>query len=145
MSEYLKMSKDELESGYYRAFYDMREYSRSPQDDTEVSFGLFSSGGGTIGEIIMQWSLVGGKMTAQMKSYHDSWKVLSCFGDLIDALAEFDSAHITPDGFIEILKLHGFIDPKTEFKGDYMPDHMFAQYQKRRLRDKKLKQLNVNN
>lgn len=113
--------KEKLESEYFRSYTDLRKYKHQYSD----------------GEIAMRWIPLTGKMVPQIQAFDDSWKVLACFSDLIDKLAEFDGENITPDKFIEILESLGFINTDS-YKGDFIPNEMFESYQTRRKRDKKL-------
>lgn len=126
----VKLEKEELESKYFRGYY----YLNSEYVSNEIVFGLYSPGGGTIGEICMKWVLIGNRKVPQMQSYYDSWRVLSCFTDLLDRLSiEDDNPFLSIDEFIEILKSFEFIDT-TSYKGHYIPESMFKSYQIQRKR-----------
>ncbi len=135
--EWILKSNEELESEYFRAYCDFRVFGKN---DWEVSFGLNSPGGGTIGEMTMKWINLDGRKVPQLQVFDDAFKVLSCFGDLMSALAEQDSNNITIDEFVEILKEHNFLDTQS-WKGDYIPEKTFELYQKQRQRTNKIKQL----
>lgn len=133
--------KEELESEYFRSYTDLRKYKHQYSDGREeIMFALHHPGGGVIGEIAMRWIPLTGKMVPQIQSFDDSWKVLACFSDLIEKLADFDGENITPEKFIEILESLGFINTDS-YKGDFIPNEMFESYQIRRKRDKKLNEI----
>lgn len=124
--------KEKLESEYFRSYSDLRKYKHQYTDGREeIMFALHHPGGGVTGEIVMVWKPLNGRMVPQLQSYDDSWKVLSCFTDLIDRLGDFDGDNITPDEFIEILESLGFISTNL-YEGDYIPDEMFREYQEKR-------------
>lgn len=135
-TEWLNKTSEELESEYFRAYHDFRKYS-----DMEVSFGLHSPGGGTIGEMTMKWIKLDGRMVPQLQVFDDGWKVLNCFSDLMSTLADKDSNNISVDEFIVILKECGFLSPSDMWDGDFIPHKVFQDYQKQRQRNKKIKQL----
>lgn len=133
--------KEQLESEYFRSYTDLRKYKHQNRDGAEeVMFALHSPGGGVTGEIAMRWTRLSGRMVPQPQSFDDSWRVLSCFTDLIDKLADVDGENITPDEFIDILESLGFINTDS-YKGDFIPVEMFEAYQVRRKRDNKLNQI----
>jgi hypothetical protein len=138
--KWLDKTNEELEAEYFRAYYDLRKYKTS-DTDWEISFGLHSPGGGTIGEIIMHWVHLGDRMVPQLQAFDDSWRILSCFSDLMAILAKHDSDNITPDDFIKILKENNFLNPQEMWDGDFISDEMFKQYQIQRQRNNNLKQL----
>ena len=135
------INKEELESEHYRGYSDFRKYKKDSVYRTileeSIMVGLYHPGGGTTGEFefIFEVGENALKSCVTLKSYDDSWHVLSCFGDLFDKMAEHNEEHLTMDFFIKnILEPCGFI-PCVE----YMSDKDFDNYQKLRKRKEKLK------
>jgi len=79
----------------------------------DICFGLYSKGGGTVGELYMEWG--GERNIPILKSYNDSWAVLASIKDVIDALGKADDQNITEDDFVKILLNCGFVD-RTPYK-----------------------------
>lgn len=81
----------------------------------EVTFGFYSRGGGTSGEMSMRWVELNREQTPQLIVWNDAWHTLWEFRNVIKALAEVDDQHITPEQFCDILNRCGFKD-LTEVK-----------------------------
>lgn len=133
-----KFDKDRLESEYFRSYCDLRKFTH--MKNPEISISLHSPGGGVYGEFIVVWVMLNNRLVPKLEAFDDSWRVLSCFSDLLDKLAEVDSENILPNEFIEILNSLGFINSDS-YEGDFIPKEMFDAYQTRRKRDKKLDEL----
>ena len=81
----------------------------------EVFLGLCAAGGGTKGEMKMEWVELGGKNVPQLQVFDDGWEVLASWPDLLAELAKVDCGSmseksITPKEFCEILLRLGFTD-----------------------------------
>ena len=75
-----------------------------------VYFGIYSTGGGTTGEMAMEWVPLGMGTVLQLKAFDDSGKALSSFKDVIDALGCVDGKEISDADFVKILLDCGFTD-----------------------------------
>jgi len=133
-----KFDKDKLESEYFRAYCDLRKFAHI--NYPEITLSLHSKDGGVYGEFMVVWVNLNNRLVPRLEAFDDSWRVLACFSDLLDRLAEVDSENILPNEFIEILDSLGFINSDS-YKGDFIPKEMFDAYQTRRKRDKKLDEL----
>ncbi|APM40500.1 hypothetical protein [Clostridium kluyveri] len=78
-----------------------------------VIFGLYSSQGGTTGEMTVDWINLSGKIVPELNIFSDAWSALSNFHDLINVLGEHDSEDPTPEEFCKYLLDCGFMD-RTE-------------------------------
>ncbi len=92
----------------------------------QVCFGLSCGDGGTHGEMLMEFSELGGKVIPQLKVYDDGWIILSSFTDLLAELAKENRASIsvksiTPKEFCAILLRCGFKD-KTPYENPNLPE-----------------------
>lgn len=81
----------------------------------EVFLGLCAAGGGTKGEMKMEWVELGGKNIPRLQVFDDGWKVLASWPDLLAELAKvgcgsMSEKSITPKEFCEILLRLGFTD-----------------------------------
>jgi hypothetical protein len=76
----------------------------------DVYFGLSCGGGGTHGEMKMEWTELGGSMVPQLRVYDDGWGVLASFSDLLAEMAKVENDNITPKEFCEMLLRCGFKD-----------------------------------
>jgi hypothetical protein len=79
--------------------------------------GLFEPDGGTSGVWAMRWAEVGGKSTARMEAFSDSWSALATMNDVLTELAKTDTDTdngITVDAFVALLLRLGFED-RTEY------------------------------
>lgn len=107
----------------YRCFYHFGEayyyksgglsFDRGVKD--QISFGLSCGGGGTHGEMIMEFSELGGKIIPQLKVYDDAWGILASFTDLLAEMSKavavsIHDKSITPKQFCEMLLRCGFKD-----------------------------------
>jgi len=82
-----------------------------------VTFGIYSTEGGTTGEMTMEWIELCGKLVPCLEAFEDSWKVLASFKDVIDALGLLDNKRITDEEFVKVLLGCGFTDlTKYEYK-----------------------------
>ena len=84
----------------------------------EVFLGLCAAGGGTKGEMKMEWIELGGKSVPQLQVFDDGWAVLASWPDLLAELAKvgcdsMSEKSITPKEFCEILLRLGFTDNTT--------------------------------
>ncbi len=136
---------EKLESEYFRSYCDLRQYSHYNENTRdEISFALQSPGGGVEAEMIMRWIDLGeGYGTSpQLTVFNESMHVLICFRDVLHELAERKDENYTPEEFIEILEECGFMSTDS-FKGDYIPDDMFKDYQSKRKIIKRNRTLNT--
>ena len=81
----------------------------------EVYLGHCAGGGGTKGEMKMEWIELGGKNIPQLRVFDDAWAVLASWPDLLAELAKVNcdsmsDKSITPKEFCEILLRLGFKD-----------------------------------
>ena len=89
----------------------------SPGVVDEVFFGLSCGGGGTHGEMKMEFRELSGKIVPQLQVFDDGWEVLASFTDLALEMAKLDTndrswkePSITPKQFCELLLRCGFKD-----------------------------------
>jgi hypothetical protein len=120
------------ESHLYRGFIHTNEawYGKTSKSDRyvdEVMLGLYSTGGGTQGEMAVRWidlysksSFVENKPPApRLEAFDDSWKALASFADILEEMAKVDSQSITPKQFCNLLLRNGFKDlTERERKGN---------------------------
>jgi hypothetical protein len=81
----------------------------------EVFFGLSCGGGGTHGEMKMEWKKLGGQPIPQLLVYDDGWEMLYSFQDLLAEMAKancpsMSDKSITPKEFCDMLIRCGFKD-----------------------------------
>jgi hypothetical protein len=83
----------------------------------EVFFGLSCGGGGTHGEMKIEWITLSGKVVPRLQVFDDGWEVLNSFSDLLAEMAKVDTNNhswkdktITPKEFCAILIRCGFKD-----------------------------------
>ena len=90
-------------------------------ESAEIMFGMYDTGqGGCTGEMGMRWHDLGsGKVAPRLESFDDSWSALALFSDLLSDMAENDGENITQEGFVEMLKRHGFKD-MTSYESPYL-------------------------
>ncbi len=103
----------------------------------EVSFGFYSPGGGTSGEMLCCWYQLGnGAPVPRLEAFDDAWHALSLMPDLIARLAEVDERSTTPAEFCRILTECGFVDRTEETEpGRKSSRKSEADYLKRRLKE----------
>jgi len=75
-----------------------------------IHFGLYSTEGGTTGEMTMEWIELCGNIVPRLNAFDDSWEVLASFKDVIDILGRVGNKNITDDDFVKILMDCGFTD-----------------------------------
>lgn len=75
-----------------------------------ILFGLYAPDGSTSGEMSMMWKNLAQYNVPQLRVFDDGWSALATFTDLLQILANYDNQNISPDQFIDILKLCGFED-----------------------------------
>ena len=110
-----------------RCFYHLgdswyaEENLRTTKYVDDITFGLYSTDGGTTGEMAVQWyNLRGNKLTPKLEVFNDSFHLISAFSDVMDALSKMKE--FTPHEFVELLKELGFEDktqreePKTFYE-----------------------------
>jgi hypothetical protein len=103
------LSKDKLFRGFIwsnKAWY----ASANNIKNGMIHFGIYSTGGGTTGEMSMEWMEIAGDNVPFLKAFNDSWKNLASFGDILEALSRIDSKNITDVDFVKILLECGFCD-----------------------------------
>lgn len=83
-----------------------------PSEPDRINFGWYvrDGGGGTTGEMEMNWTNLGGSQVPRLCVYDGAWHALSTFRDVIAILADHDGNHITPAQFCQILLGCGFTD-----------------------------------
>lgn len=131
---------EKLESEYFRSYHDLRVYNGRNSDMNEISFCLQHPGGGVTGEIIVEWINLGyhGGISPKIKVFNDSIHVLLCFKDVIDKLhTKYEGLNYTPEDLMETLEECGFMNSKDSFDGDFIPEDMFKEYQRKRLQKRK--------
>lgn len=106
--------EEQLIRGYHRI---SKSWYANKNEDTEVMFGMYSKEGGCRAEMKMQWIELG-EPTPQLKSFNDSWELLSEFKDLIDELAKHGNKRISEEKFCSILDKLGFKD-LTDYESPY--------------------------
>jgi hypothetical protein len=105
----------------YRSFTHCSEayYAKSlplpPGVVDEFFFGLSCGGGGTHGEMKMEFRELGGDIVAELQVFDDGWEVLASFTDLLAEMAKVNTTSsndksITPKEFSEMLIRCGFKD-----------------------------------
>lgn len=92
-----------------RAWYGEANLKNADFED-EIFFGLYSTDGGTIGEISVRWVNLNGELTPKITVFSDAWNVLAQFKDLIDLLGKHDNENPTPKEFCKYLIGCGFVD-----------------------------------
>jgi len=75
-----------------------------------VTFGIYSTEGGTTGEMTMKWIELCGDLIPRLEVFDDSWEALASFKDLVDALGLVNGKYITDEEFVKILLGCGFMD-----------------------------------
>lgn len=133
---------EEYESEYFRSYCDFRKFRDNKE---EISISLEHPGGGVTGEIIIEWVDLGthGK-SPQIRCFNDAIHVLICFQDVLNIIYDrYEDTNYTIDELIEILDEIGFINSDS-FKGDYIPDDMFEEYQTKR-KQRKNRENNLSN
>jgi len=88
-----------------------------------IYFGMYNiEDGGTSGEMEMVWIDLGGRLSARLESFHDSWIALSLFPDLIEKMGKSDiqvsGNSIQEEEFVKLLDECGFKDI-TEYECPY--------------------------
>jgi hypothetical protein len=76
----------------------------------EINFGLYSTEGGTTGEMSMRWIEIGEEKVPRLEVFFDAWETLAGFKDVIDALVSLNDKNITDFDFVKILLSCGFSD-----------------------------------
>jgi hypothetical protein len=104
----------------YRSFthcseaYYTKPIGLSPGVVDEIFFGLSCGGGGTHGEMKMEFRELGRKIVPQLQVFDDGWEVLASFTDLLTEMAKVSCPcsvnSITPKQFCEMLVRCGFKD-----------------------------------
>jgi hypothetical protein len=85
-----------------------------------VTFGFYSPGGGTSGEMGVRWYQIDGPVP-KLECFNDGWHALAQLKDVIDALAELDDEDITPEDFCKLLDRCGFVDDTPRKYEDSYP------------------------
>ena len=75
-----------------------------------INFGIYTSEGGTTGEMSVTWEEIGRKLVPCLWAFDDSWAVLAEFKDVLKELGKVDDKNITDTEFVEILLRCGFTD-----------------------------------
>jgi hypothetical protein len=75
-----------------------------------IHFGIYSTAGGTTGEMSMEWIELGGENIPRLNVFNDAWKTLAEFKDIIDALGRMNDKNITDADFVKMLLDYGFTD-----------------------------------
>jgi hypothetical protein len=75
-----------------------------------IHFGIYSSQGGTTGEMSVEWIEIGDENIPRLNVFNDAWKTLAEFKDIIDALGRMNGKKITDADFVKILLDYGFTD-----------------------------------
>ena len=105
---------------YFRGFHWLNKawYAEANKlKNGNITFGIYSTEGGTTGEMTMEWIDLSGKSVPRLQCFDDSWKALASFTNLIDALGLVDDKNITEEEFVKILLGCGFTDlTKYEYK-----------------------------
>jgi hypothetical protein len=76
----------------------------------DITIGFYAPYGGTSGEFIIEWTMLGGKLIPQLKAYDDSWSTLSLCCDLLAKMAEVDDQYISPADFVKLAESCGIVD-----------------------------------
>lgn len=81
--------------------------------DSEIMFGAYVEGGGTLGEMAMRWHKVG----ERLEIFNDAWAMLAIpeFQNVLEKLAEHGDKALSKEEFVKILEECGFED-LTEYK-----------------------------
>jgi hypothetical protein len=81
----------------------------------EICLGIYSSHGGAVGEMLIEWEELAGRMVPKLEAFNDSWKVLAGFTDVLEALSRFnDDENVSEEDVIKVLLECGFTD-KTDY------------------------------
>lgn len=80
-----------------------------------ISIGLYSPGGGTSGEFMIEWVQLGDKLAPRIAAFDDAWSALRHFNDLLEKMSECDDENVTPEQFCRILQSLG-IQNRTEYQ-----------------------------
>ena len=77
-----------------------------------VMIGFYGENGneGTTGEFAVDWKMLGGDLTPQLKVFSDSWETLTHFSDLLAEMAKLDGTDPAPKEFCEVLIRLGLKD-----------------------------------
>jgi hypothetical protein len=105
----IKKETENLFRGFHwsnRAWYAEANHMKNGN----ITFGIYSTEGGTVGEMTMEWIDFPDGLVPRLKVFEDSWKALASFKDLIDALGLVDGKCITEKEFVKILLGCGFKD-----------------------------------
>ena len=102
-------------TGDFLGFYHNAEAWHWPASKTRdeldsVNFGFYAPDGGTSGEMVMQWSELGGSHVPCLRVYDDAWSTLAHMSELIASLGELDNENVSPADFCALLLAHGFKD-----------------------------------
>jgi hypothetical protein len=92
-----------------RAWYGKSILAHSENLD-EVTFGYYGEAGDTIGEITVEWRMLGRELVPCLTVFDDAWYSLSQFQDVLAAMAQVDDRKIRPEQFCQILEACGFKD-----------------------------------
>ena len=110
-------------TGAVRGFiwYSQAWYSKNiPKDETidSISIGMYHPGDGTSGEFVVDWIMLGGKLTPQLRVFDDAWSALAQFQDVLAAMAERDGENVTPEQMAALLLECGVVD-QTQRESPY--------------------------
>jgi hypothetical protein len=98
--------------GYFHfrsAWYGKPEYLQSDIIDI-VSFGYYAPDQSSSGELSMVWYEVQSTPTPRLEVFCDAWPTFALLYDVIAALAAYDEKNMSPEQFIRLLSVHGFVD-----------------------------------
>lgn len=104
--QFITESNSECVRGYHRS--SLKHHFSG--DKQHVMFGMYYLGGGTTGEMMMEWIMLDNKNCPRLKAYDDSWKILSQFPDVIKEMSKYNDKQITEWQFCQLLEGLDFID-----------------------------------
>lgn len=80
-------------------------------ENPEIHIGMYydDKDGGTDGEMVISWSMIGRELAPKLSVFNDAWAILASWPDLIKLMGE-KAEQITPDIFVDILNKCGFKD-----------------------------------
>ena len=96
-----------------QAWYANSTLSRQERADgvDEITLTLCAPDGTLSGEMLLRWEISDGRTVPYLRVFHESWRALASFSDLLAKLANFsDARQPTVDQVAAVLKSCGFKD-----------------------------------
>lgn len=109
------MSAEETRWEFYNTHEAFPGNYAASRDVAEMQIGLYSSGGGCIGEFSVTWNELGGNVVPQLKVFDDAWQVF-LDGPVPAILHANANRYIGIEELGALLVVAGFVDMTSTYR-----------------------------